>query len=412
MADRPILVAGGGIGGLAAALALGRKGHDVRLLEQADEFGEVGAGLQLGPNVFRMFRQLELTEAVSDLAFFPRALVMRDGFSGDEIIRVPVNTPEFSERFTYPYGVIFRPDLHRILVDACRAVPGIELELGRNVVAHEDNGDSVTVTCADGTRHEGAGLLGADGLWSGIRNSVVGDGAPRVAGHVAYRAVLPIEQVPPHLQFDTVVAWVGARTHLVQYRLHRGDIMNLVAVFHSDRHDQGWDVFGDPAELHASFSGQCADVQALLERIESWRMWVLCDREPARCWSRGRVGLLGDAAHPTLQYLAQGACMAIEDAVCLADRLERCGGDVAAALERYQSDRYLRTARVQLTSRFYGEVFHLSGAAADLRNYLLGDRSLDDTYKGMAWLYSGVDDTGGQIMDPNRPGPTRHPASE
>ena len=407
MTDRPVLVAGGGIGGLAAALALGRRGHDVRLLEQACEFGEVGAGLQLGPNVFRMFRQLGLTEPVSDLAFFPRALVMMDGVSGEEIIRVPVNTPGFRDRFTHPYGVIYRPDLHRILVDACRALPNVELELGRSVVAHEDDGTSVTVTCDDGSRHRGTGLVGADGLWSGIRDTVVGDGSPRVAGHVAYRAVLPIDQVPAHLRFDTVAAWVGDRTHLVQYRLHRGDIMNLVAVFHSDRHDQGWDVFGDPSELHASFAGQCSDVHALLERIESWRMWVLCDRQPVRCWSRGRVGLLGDAAHPTLQYLAQGACMAIEDAVCLADRLQRCAGDFAAALVCYQADRYLRTARVQLTSRFYGEVFHLSGASADLRNTLLGGRDLDDTYKGMTWLYAGVDDTGGQIMDP-----IRHPVSE
>ena len=405
----PILISGGGIGGLAAALALARKGFAVRLLEQAHEFGEVGAGLQLGPNVFRMFDQLGLVEAVSDLAVFPRALVMRDGMQGGEITRVAVNTPAFRECFTWPYGVIYRPDLHGILVEACRAQPDVELELDCNVVGYEDDGRTVTAQCADGTVRTGAGLIAADGLWSSVRESIVGDGAPRVAGHVAYRAVLPLARVPQHLRFDTVVAWVGNRTHLVQYKLHRGEIMNLVAVFHSDRHDEGWDVFGEPGELHASFAGQCDDVLALLSQIEAWRMWVLCDREPVRTWSSGRVGLLGDAAHPTLQYLAQGACMAIEDAVCLAHRLEAHGGDVAAALTSYQADRYLRTARVQLTSRFFGELFHLSDASADLRNHLLAGRSTEQAWQGMNWLYAGVDDTGGQIMDP---APIPHPASE
>ncbi len=398
MAGDPVLVCGGGIGGLAAALALGRKGFDVLLLERAAEFGEVGAGLQLGPNVFRMFRVLGLTERVSELAVFPDALAMRDGLTGAGITRIPVNTPAFRERFAFPYAVIHRPDLHAILVEACRALPNIELRLESDAVAHEDDGDGVTVTCADGTTHRGAGLVGADGLRSSIRESVVGDGEARVAGHVAYRAVLPIAEAPPELRFDSVVAWVGPRTHLVQYKLRRGELLNLVAVFHSDRHDEGWDVFGEPEELRRSFAGQCAAVQSLLDRIESWRMWVLRDREPVREWSRGRVGLLGDAAHPTLQYLAQGACMAIEDAVCLAHRLERREGDFAAALRDYRDDRYLRTARVQLTSRFYGDVFHVSGASAELRNLLLGARTPEQAYAGMEWLYAGVDDTGGQIL--------------
>jgi salicylate hydroxylase len=398
MTNKPILIAGGGIGGVAAALALERKGFAVRLLEQSSAFGEVGAGIQLGPNVFKMFKQLDLTEAISDLAVFPDALMMRDGLSGAEITRIPVNTEAFRERFAFPYGVIYRPDLHAVLVDACRRVPNVELLLGKDVTGFEETGAGVTVICQDGERHAGSGLIAADGLWSSIRQSIVGDGKPRVSGHIAYRAVLPLSDVPEHLRSNTVVLWAGPRTHLVQYPLHRGEIMNLVAVFHSDRYEEGWDEFGDPEELRTRFEGHHPDVLALLNRIESWRMWVLCDREPVKTWSRGRVGLLGDAAHPMLQYLAQGACMAIEDAVCLATRLERRGGDMAEALQDYQADRYLRTARVQLTARFYGDAYHAAGPTAELRDLALGARTPEQSHAGMAWLYGGVDESGGQVL--------------
>lgn len=398
MTSDPILIAGGGIGGVAAALALGQKGYPVRLFEQASEFGEVGAGIQLGPNVFKMFKILGLTEAIDDLAVFPDALVMRDGPSGAEITRIPVNTPAFRERFAFPYGVIYRPDLHKVLVDACRDIPEIELNLAQNVTAHRQTGDGVIVSTEDGEEHHGRGLLGADGLWSRVRESIVGDGKPRVSGHVAYRAVLPIDQVPGHLRANTVTLWAGPKTHLVQYPLHRGEIMNLVAVFHSDRYEEGWDVFGETEELNQRFAGQHPDVLELLDRIESWRMWVLCDREPVKTWCQGRVGLIGDAAHPMLQYLAQGACMAIEDAVCLATRLERRGGDIARALLDYQADRYLRTARVQLTARFYGDIYHAAGPTAELRDLMLKARTPEQGHAGVAWLYGGVDGSGGQVL--------------
>jgi 2-polyprenyl-6-methoxyphenol hydroxylase-like FAD-dependent oxidoreductase len=361
MSTDPILIAGGGIGGVAAALAFSQKGYRVRLFEQASEFGEVGAGIQLGPNVFKMFKVLGLTDAISDLAVFPDALVMRDGPSGGEITRIPVNTPGFREKFEFPYAVIYRPDLHKILVDACRDIPEIELLLGENVTTHRETSDGVIAVTEGGDEHHGSGLLGADGLWSRVRETIVGDGKPRVSGHIAYRAVLPIDEVPEHLRANTVTLWAGPKTHLVQYPLHRGQIMNIVAVFHSDRYEEGWNVFGETEELDQRFAGQHPDVLTLLNRIESWRMWVLCDREPVKNWVDGRVGLIGDAAHPMLQYLAQGACMAIEDAVCLATRLERRGGDFAQALLDYQADRYLRTARVQLTARFYGDIYHAGG---------------------------------------------------
>jgi 2-polyprenyl-6-methoxyphenol hydroxylase-like FAD-dependent oxidoreductase len=402
MSDLPILIAGGGIGGFAAALALARKGRSVHLLEQAATFGEVGAGIQLGPNVFKMFEVLGVTEAIKDVAVFPQALIMRDAISGDQIVRIEVGSEKFRKRFSFPYGVIYRPDLHNTLIDACEAEPLVRTSVNQKVSGFEDAGDRVRVFTEDGTTHEGAALIGADGLWSAVRKQLVGDGKPRVSGHIAYRAVLPTGEVPDHIRQDNVVLWAGPKTHLVHYPLHRGEIYNLVVVFHSDRYEEGWDTYGDPDELRERFAGEHEDVQTMLGKVESWRMWVLCDREPIRDWSRGRVTLLGDAAHPMLQYLAQGACMAIEDGVCLATRVAANGDDYATAFAEYQSLRYLRTARVQLTARFYGDIYHAAGATADLRNTLLGMIDASKPGEGLAWLYEGLDETGAQQFKPQR----------
>ncbi|MGE0747127.1 MAG: 3-hydroxybenzoate 6-monooxygenase [Rhodospirillales bacterium] len=396
MSERPILIAGGGIGGFAAALALSRQGRAVHLLEQAPGFGEVGAGIQIGPNIFKMFDVLGVTDAIREFAVFPQNLVMRDALTGAEIVRVPIGSQAFLQRYRYPYGVIYRPDLHNVLIDACKAEPLVTTSVNQKVTGFEDNGEVVRVTTAGGQTHEGAALIGADGLWSAVRAQLVGDGKPRVSGHIAYRAVLKTEEVPEHIRQDNVVLWAGPKTHLVHYPLHKGEIYNLVAVFHSDRYEEGWDTYGDTEELDRRFAGEHPDVLSMLAKIESWRMWVLCDREPIRDWSKGRVTLLGDAAHPMLQYLAQGACMATEDGVCLATRVAANGSDYATAFREYQSLRYLRTARVQLTARLYGDIYHAAGATADLRNALLGAVDQKKPGEGMAWLYEGLDDTGAQ----------------
>jgi 2-polyprenyl-6-methoxyphenol hydroxylase-like FAD-dependent oxidoreductase len=184
-----------------------------------------------------------------------------------------------------------------------------------------------------------------------------------------------------------MIVWAGPRNHLVQYPLRGGELFNLVAVFHSDRYVEGWNTKGDPAELRQRFAGTCDTVQALLGKIDDWRMWVLCDREPASTWSDGPVTLLGDAAHPMLQYLAQGACMALEDAVVLTECVEASGNDFAIAFREYEQKRYLRTGRCQLMARVYGEVYHASGVARELRNNMLANMSQQDLYNGLAWLY-------------------------
>ena len=389
-AARPVLIAGGGIGGLAAALTLAAKGRRSHVFEQSAKFGEIGAGIQLGPNVFKMFDRMGLMDAVLGVTFFPESLVMRDATTGSEVTRIPVSSDAFRQRYRYPYGVIYRADLHRLLLDACRRSPLIELSTGRKVIGYRDDGTGVVASFETGGNAEGTALIGADGLWSSVRAQMLADGPPRVAGHIAYRAVLPIDEVPPAWRANAVVLWGGGKHHLVHYPLRHGDIFNLVAVFHSNRYEEGWDTYGDPAELDAFFRGSHPQVLGLLAKINAWKMWVLCDREPVRTWSHGRVTLLGDAAHPMLQYLAQGACMAIEDAVVLADQVEAAAGDFPSAFEAYQDARYLRTGRVQLTARFYGEFYHAGGVTAEVRDALFSKRTPQQALEGMAWLYDGI----------------------
>jgi salicylate hydroxylase len=264
------------------------------------------------------------------------------------------------------------------------------LETKRTVDSYEDHDNGVTIVLATGERIEGRALVGCDGMWSKIRERIVGDGKPRVSGHIAYRAVLKKDDVPKDLWRPDVVLWAGPRTHFVHYPLRRGELYNLVAVFHSDRYVEGWNTEGDPAELWDHFKGQRPEVLRMLERIETWRMWVLCDREPVKDWCRSHTVLLGDAAHPMLQYLAQGACMATEDAVCLAEKAAASPDDLQSAFNAYVNERYLRTARVQLMARVYGEFYHARGPAAELRNQMLSARTPEESYEGMAWLYGGT----------------------
>jgi len=390
MAQLPFVIAGGGIGGLVAALVLARQGLVAQVLEQADALGEIGAGIQLGPNVFRMFEHLGLTEPIRQVAYFPPNLVMRDVSSGELIVRSPVGEHALAT-YRQPYGVIYRADLHQVLLQACRALPSVGLHVKSKVTGYSQRDGSVDVQLADGRQLQAAALIGADGLWSRVREQVVGDGKPRVSGHIAYRAVLPMSEVPPHLYSPDVTLWGGEKTHLVHYPLRRGELFNLVAVFHSDRYEEGWNTFGDPEELHLRFAKAASPVKELLAKIETWKMWVLCDREPVANWSQGHVTLLGDAAHPMLQYLAQGACMAIEDAVTLGAALRASPSDIAGAFRSYQKARYLRTGRVQLTARFYGEIYHASGVMRELRNRMFQSGGEAAGFIGTHWLYEGID---------------------
>jgi 3-hydroxybenzoate 6-monooxygenase len=385
-----LLVAGGGIGGLAAAYVLARDGHQVTVLEQSHAFGEIGAGIQLGPNIFKMFEYLGLAEAVERVAFFPAGLGMNDVRTGERVIRVPLGETALAE-YGHPYGVIYRVDMHNVFLDACKALPNVTLRTSAKVESFDQDASGVRVHMSDDETLKGDALIGADGLWSRVREAVVGDGKPRVSGHIAYRAVLKREDVPAHLWSDDVLLWGGEKTHLVHYPLRRGELFNLVAVFHSNKYDEGWNTFGDTAELNERFAHAVPQVKELLGKIETWKMWVLCDREPVKNWTDRRVTLLGDAAHPMLQYLAQGAGQAIEDAVVLGEALRYTQGNVEDAFQKYQQARYLRTGRVQLTARFYGDIYHAAGVQRELRNQLFQGGRESAGFAGLKWMYDGID---------------------
>ena len=386
--DLPFVIAGGGIGGLGAALALARSGRAVHVLEQGKQFGEIGAGIQLSPNMFRMFKRLGVEEAISRDAVFVDNLIMMDSVDGSVITDVPLGQ-KLVDRFGHPYAVTHRADLHRTLLEACEALPSlVKLETGAKLQDFDDDGARVRVLLEDGRVVEGCALIGADGLWSKVREKLVNDGPPRVSGHIAYRGVLNYDDVPEEMRWNSATLWAGPKNHLVHYPLRRNELFNLVAVFHSDRYQEGWDLSGDKTELMRCFEGVDSRPASLLEQIDEWKYWVLCDREPIRDWVSGNVTLLGDAAHPMLQYFAQGAAMALEDAVCLADTIGQMDS-LANAFVAYRDARYIRTARVQLMARLLGEIYHASDVRADLRNHVLGQRTAEQAHEGLAWLYDG-----------------------
>jgi 2-polyprenyl-6-methoxyphenol hydroxylase-like FAD-dependent oxidoreductase len=385
----PILIVGGGIGGLTTALAFGRRGIGVRVLEEAAEFGAIGYGIQLGPNVFHMFERLGVAEAVLQASIVPPALVMLDALDGREVARIPTGE-SFCRRFKHPYIILHRVDLHRVLLDACKAVPAIALEPATAAAAFEDLGDRVRLRTKDGRSIEGAAVIGADGLGSAIRAQLFNEGAPRLIGYVAHRTIVPMAQVPAGVRREEVVLWGGPGYHIVHYPLRRGSVFNIVAVFRTPSYAEKGDACAYRAEIEQTYRDAQPPMKALLALMDLERRWAISDRDPIRHWHNGRVALLGDAAHPTLQSLAQGACMAIEDGVCLAELIQAEQGDFAAAFRRYEAARLVRTARVQLESRALWGFYHAEGIARDVRNAMTASEwSQDHMFRCLAWLYDG-----------------------
>lgn len=390
MADaRPILIVGGGLGGLATALALGRQGRRVRVLEETAQFGAIGYGIQLGPNVSPMFERLGVAEAVLRASNLPPALVMLDALDGEEVARVPT-AESFLRRFKHPYITIHRIDLHQVLLNACRALPNIELQASACVVGMEDDGREVLVATRDGRRHSGTAVIGADGLGSCVRAKLLNEGPPRLIGYVAHRTIVPMARVPDRVLRDEVVLWGGPGYHIVHYPLRHGSVLNIVAVFRTSTYAEKGDLAGHRAELERTYRDAHPAMKALLALMDLERRWAISDRDPIRHWHRGRVVLLGDAAHPTLQSFAQGACMAIEDAVFLADEIEAASEDFEAAFRRYQAARLVRTARVQLESRSLWEFYHAADIARDVRRLTVARWDEAHMFDCLSWLYDGA----------------------
>lgn len=385
----PIIIAGGGIGGLATAIGLANKRFASVVLEKAPQFGEIGAGIQLGPNAFHAFDYLGVGDAARAMAIYIDSLRLMDAISGDEITRIPLDDA-FRARFKNPYGVIHRGDLHGVFVRACEAHSLVDLRTSSEVVDYDQDESRITVHLADGDSIDGSMLVGADGLWSKIRMKVVGDGAPQVSGHTTYRSVIPTENMPEDLRWNAATLWAGPKCHIVHYPLSDWKAFNLVVTSHNDATEA---VAGKPVsaeEVKRGFQHINERARKIIDHGKDWKLWVLCDREPVSNWQDGRVVLLGDAAHPMLQYFAQGACMAMEDAVCLSAEMEAAAGDVARALPAYQAKRTLRTARVQLQSRWIGEhIYHPAGGHAELRNAIMRAKTAEQWYDSVDWIYGG-----------------------
>ncbi|RYF02010.1 MAG: FAD-dependent oxidoreductase [Comamonadaceae bacterium] len=392
---KQILIAGGGIGGLAAAMGATHAGWEVRLFERAAAFGEVGAGVQIGPNVVRRLQAWGLQRALQDVAAFPERLQVRSALSGGELAALRLGATVIA-RYGAAYATIHRADLHGLLLGAVRAQGQAHLNLDQSIAGHAEEGGAVTVQLASGRAVEGDALIGADGLRSGTRARLLGEAPTRVSGHLAYRAVLRQDALPAALRSQHVTAWLGPHLHVVQYPLRRGELMNVVAIRHGQAPADldGWDHSANAADLEAALAGTCTALQDLVRAVPQagtgWRLWPLSDRPPVQGpheMAQGLVALLGDAAHPMRPYLAQGAGMAIEDAAELQRALSMHDLEVPLRLRRYALNRWERNARVQERSRRNGRIFHATGPVRwgrDAALRLLGERLLD-----VPWLYRG-----------------------
>jgi len=387
--NEPILIVGGGLGGLTTALALAQTGWPVRVLEGAPEFGAIGYGIQFGPNVFHVLDRIGVSTTVLEKSDAPPAIVMIDALTGEEVTRVPTG-PSFRARFKYPYIIIHRIDLHQAMLDACKRSKLIELVPEAMVVGFEDDGDRVTVRTQDGRKFSGAALVGADGVRSCIRAELIGDGEPRPIGFVAHRTIVPMSELSADVPRDVVALWGGPGFHIVHYPLRHGTLFNIVAVFRTSTHSERGDVDAYRAELDHTYRSAHPAMKAMLGMMDLGRRWAVGERDPIRHWHKGRVVLLGDAAHPTLQSLAQGACMAIEDGLCLAELLQGAAGDFDEAFRKFAAARYVRTARVTLESRYLWGVYHAEGITRDVYRQMLGERSEADVFQCLAWLYDGA----------------------
>lgn len=385
-----LLVAGGGIGGLAVALAAAGRGHRVTVLERRDKFTELGAGIQLAPNAFHALDRLGVGEHVRDRAVFIDALRLMDGTTDEEINAMPLGA-SYRERFGNPYAVVHRTDLYAPLLDACRTTPHIELRTGAAVVRYGQDDERVVAVLANGERVGGDALIGADGIRSEVRAQMIGDGEPLVSGHTIYRSVIPMDRLPEQLRSHSVTLWAGPGWHFVHYPISGGREFNL-AVTRDDGAREA--VTGRPtptAHVLSQFPGMGPLPARLLRFGEQWKCWVLCDRDTVDGWTDGRVVLTGDAAHPMLQYAAQGACMALEDAVHLGSLLDCGTQDLPQRFLDYNRDRAARTMRAQQVSRAMGsEVYHPAGVAAKERNAEIGSLSEAELFEKVAWLHDAL----------------------
>lgn len=387
-----MLIAGGGIGGLSAALALARRDFEAAVLERSAFTEESGAGIQLGPNATRILRHLDVLDLLLPQAFRPEAIWLFDGLSGRRLTTVPLGA-QAEQRFGAPYITLHRADLHAGLKAAAQTESKITLSSGFDVTNIEMPDQAggrdrpLAVADRDGTQAKGDALIGADGLWSTVRKQVAPNAALSFTGATAFRALLPLLDVTDPFADPIVGLWLGPGTHLVHYPVRAGDALNVVAVTETGEKAEGWNRQADRAALLAAFTRWATAPRSLLEQAGSWRAWSLFSLRPLPFWSRGAVTLLGDAAHPVLPYLAQGAGLAIEDAAVLARCLDEAGGNAGSGFGAYEAARRTRVSRLQRTAQAYGRIYHLRGPFRHARNVGLAFRNADAALSRFDWLY-------------------------
>lgn len=376
-----VVIVGGGIGGLATAAGLAKIGVRSIVLERASELGEIGAGIQLAPNAFKCLDYLGVAEDIRSTAVYIDHLRLMDADSGSEIASIPLDE-SFKRRFENPYAVVHRADLHSVLMRKCLDSGLVELRPGHQVIGYEQDANTITVLCENQSPVVASLCIGADGLHSVIRAQMIGDGAPLVSGHSTYRSVIPTEKMPEELRWNAATLWAGPKCHIVHYPLKGWKLFNLVVTYHNDARAPVAGKSVSRKEVEKGFDHINPRARQIIEHGNDWRLWVLCDRDPIENWVDHRAVLLGDAAHPMLQYFAQGACMAMEDGVYLSHLLmKNQGSDLTTILRRYNTTRMLRTSRVQIDSRLIGEhIYHPEGANAAVRNHIMSNMTPGDWY--------------------------------
>ena len=385
--ENTILISGAGIGGLAAALGAAEAGQEVTVFERAPEFGEVGAGIQLAANGVAVLKRFGLLERISEFAVFPKRLVLKDAFTGEELTALDLEG-EYQEKYGAPYIVLHRSDLHSVILEACKKNPLINLYTDNEIISAEETAEGVVITNQRGEKIKGKAVIGADGIRSNIRKNF-SDDEPVNSAYVAYRGTLPISEVSDDTDVDDVIMWIGPNLHVVQYPVRRGELYNQVVVFKSPTWTPESTVWGTPEELEQVFEGCYSKVEKALTFINKEFRWPMYDRDPIENWSEGNITLLGDAAHPMLQYLAQGGVQALEDSAKLADSLKVHGDNYAAAFKEYQDERIPRSAKVQTTARFWGEIIHaVDPVSIALRNDIFTKRPAND-FSYTDWLHGG-----------------------
>ena len=383
--EQSIIVVGGGIGGLAAAQALTQQGIAVLLLEQADHIGEIGAGIQLGPNAYAALDALGAGPSARSRSVFTDHLIMMDAVDAHEVARIEVGEA-FRERFANPYGVIHRADIHLSILEAVQNNPLIQFKTSVCIKSLEQDAGGVTLTDQNGHVYRADAVIGCDGVRSVVRDALHGE-LPRVTGHVVYRAVVDEKDMPEDLRVNAPMLWAGPRCHLVHYPLRGGKQYNLVVTFHSNQQEEWGVTEGSKEEVLSYFEGIHPRPRQMLDRPTSWRRWATADRDPVDKWGEGRVTILGDAAHPMTQYLAQGACSALEDAVVLGQAVKHCNFDLTQAFRLYETIRIPRTARILWSAREMGRLYHAKGVERQVRNQLWDGRTQEQFYDSIQWLY-------------------------